>query len=62
MLIPHPPYLFGSEGEPVSSVRPEGLESWENKEGYVNEVKFANKNFSILKLQHVHYSRCKKGF
>ena len=43
MLIPHPPYLFGSEGEPVSSVRPEGLESWENKEGYINEVKFANK-------------------
>ena len=43
ILIPHPPYLFGPEGEPVSSVRPEGLESWENKEGYINEVKFANK-------------------
>ena len=43
ILIPHPPYLFGPEGEPVSSVRPEGLESWENKEGYINAVKFANK-------------------
>ena len=43
ILIPHPPYLFGSEGEAISSVRPQGLESWENKEGYVNSVKFANK-------------------
>jgi len=43
ILIPHPPYLFGPEGEAVSSVRPQGLESWENKEGYVNSVKFTNK-------------------
>ena len=43
IFIPHPPYLFGPEGEQVSSVRPEGLESWENKEGYINGVKFANK-------------------
>jgi len=48
ILIPHPPYIFGPEGEPVSSVRPQGLESWENKEGYINGVKFANK-----KIQHV---------
>ena len=43
ILVPHPPYLFGPEGESVSSVRPEGLESWEDKEGYINGVKFANK-------------------
>jgi len=43
MLVPHPPYLFSPEGEPVSSVRPQGLESWENQEGYINSVKFANK-------------------
>ena len=41
MLVPHPPYLFSPEGEPVSSVRPQGLESWENQEGYINSVKFA---------------------
>ena len=48
ILIPHPPYIFGPEGESISSVRPQGLESWENQEGYINSVKFANK-----KIQHV---------
>jgi len=43
ILIPHPPYLFGPEGEAVSSVRPQGLQSWEDKEGYVNSVKFTDK-------------------
>ena len=43
ILIPHPPYLFSPEGEAVSSVRPQGLQSWEDKEGYVNSVKFTNK-------------------
>jgi len=48
ILVPHPPYLFGPEGEPVSSVRPEGLQSWENKEGYINNVKFANKKITQI--------------
>ncbi|MBC8299129.1 MAG: sulfatase-like hydrolase/transferase [Pelagibacterales bacterium] len=43
ILVPHPPYLFGPEGESVSSVRPQGLESWQNEEGYINSIKFANK-------------------
>ena len=43
ILVPHPPFLFDSEGNPVSSVRPEGLESWQNEEGYINSIKFANK-------------------
>ena len=43
LLIPHPPYLFGPEGEPVSSVGPDGLVSWKDEEGYINAVKFANK-------------------
>ena len=43
ILIPHPPFLFDSEGNPISSVRPEGLESWQNKEGYIDSIKFANK-------------------
>ena len=43
ILVPHPPYLFSPEGEPVSSVRPQGLEDWDYKEGYINSVKFANK-------------------
>ena len=48
ILIPHPPNLFGPEGEPVSSVRPEGLESWDYKEGYINNLKFANKNIKQI--------------
>ena len=43
ILVPHPPYLFSPEGEPVSSIRPQGLEDWDYKEGYINSVKFANK-------------------
>ena len=43
ILIPHPPFLFDSEGNPISSARPEGLESWQNKEGYINSITFANK-------------------
>ncbi len=48
ILIPHPPYLFSSEGEPVSSVRPQGLESWEDKDGYINGVKFSNKKIKQI--------------
>jgi len=43
-LLPHPPYIFGPNGE---SVTPESLElgseNWKNKEAYLNQVKFANK-------------------
>ena len=48
ILVPHPPYIFGPEGEAVSSVRPQGLESWQDKEGYVNSVKFANKKITQI--------------
>ena len=48
ILIPHPPYLFGPEGEAISSVRPQGLESWQDKEGYINGVKFANKKITQI--------------
>ena len=47
-LIPHPPYVFGPEGEAVSSVRPQGLTSWQNKDGYVNSVIFANKKITQI--------------
>jgi len=43
-LIPHPPFIFGPNGE---SATPESLElgsnNWKNKEAYLNQVKFANK-------------------
>ena len=47
-LIPHPPYVFGAEGEALNLVRPQGLESWQNKEGYINGVMFANKKITQI--------------
>lgn len=44
IVSPHPPYLFGPNGE---SVNPEflaiGAASWDNKSGYVNQVQYINK-------------------
>lgn len=44
ILSPHPPYLFGPNGE---STTPEllsiGANSWNNKPGYVNQVQYINK-------------------
>ena len=44
LFLPHPPYLFGPNGESMS---PEllsiGARSWEDKSGYVNQVQFTNK-------------------
>ena len=43
-LLPHPPYLFGANGE---SVTPEflsiGSGSWKDKSGYVHQVQYTNK-------------------
>jgi hypothetical protein len=44
MYIPHPPFLFGPNGEnvvPDNSVLG-GLQSWESKTGYINQLKFAS--------------------
>ena len=43
MYVPHPPFLFGPNGE---SITPDhggisGLQSWENPEGYTNQLIFA---------------------
>ena len=45
-LLPHPPFMFGPNGEPM---QPESLAPgaaatvWEDKSKYLNQVKFANK-------------------
>ena len=44
ILIPHYPYRFGPNGEdiPLGTFEP-GMEVWDEKKGYLNQVKFANK-------------------
>lgn len=43
-ILPHPPYVFGEDGEPVT---PKSLsldaDVWDDKPSYVNQVKFSNK-------------------
>ena len=44
ILLPHPPYFFGPNGEPIN---PEelSLDLWDKK-GYLNNIKFANKKIT----------------
>ena len=45
-LLPHPPFMFGPNGEPmqVKSLAPGAAATiWEDKSKYLNQVKFANK-------------------
>jgi len=44
LLIPHAPFIFGPNGEEVSAETLEmGIESWENKKGYLDQVIFGDK-------------------
>jgi hypothetical protein len=52
IVCPHPPYLFNAEGNPANNTpqgyKPDGLEMWQLKKPYVEQVKFVN-----TKLQHI---------
>jgi len=50
MYVPHPPFLFGPNGEHISPDRRDisGLQSWENQDGYTNQLIFATKQISIV--------------
>lgn len=43
LIIPHPPFLFGSNGEPAEASTLDLTGGWENTEAYVNQLIFANK-------------------
>jgi hypothetical protein len=46
ILLPHPPFQFGPNGEEIDPTKIEISDDWNNKEGYINQVKFANKKIS----------------
>lgn len=46
ILLPHPPFQFGPNGEEIIPTKIEISDDWSNTEGYINQVKFANKKIS----------------
>tara|TARA_Y100000996_G_scaffold280387_1_gene221197 strand:- start:1960 stop:3570 length:1611 start_codon:yes stop_codon:yes gene_type:complete len=44
ILLPHAPYIFGPNGEHVSSGNSLNSEPWNERVAYVNQIKFLNKN------------------
>lgn len=46
LILPHPPYLFGPNGEHVESDTIEITDSWGDGVGYINQVMFANKKMT----------------
>lgn len=50
ILLPHPPYIFGPNGESITpgkpyllAGQPEGTRTWDSKEAFLDQVKFATK-------------------
>ena len=50
IYVPHPPFLFGPNGENVIPDHREisGLQDWENPSGYVNQLIYATNQVSIV--------------
>ncbi len=43
LVIPHPPYLFGPNGESITEIDDLDFNTWTNKKGYIDQLKFTNK-------------------
>ena len=50
LYVPHPPFLFGPNGENIIPDHREisGLQSWENTQGYINQLIYATNQVSIV--------------
>ena len=50
LYVPHPPFLFGPNGENIIPDHREisGLQSWENTQGYINQLIYATNQASIV--------------
>ena len=50
IMIPHPPFLFGPNGENIKPAHREisGLQSWKNPQGYINQLIYATNQVSVV--------------
>lgn len=48
IVSPHPPYVFGAQGEAVEYPSVPEKESWHNKDGYLNQLKFITRQTEEL--------------
>tara|TARA_B100000686_G_scaffold82765_1_gene89412 strand:- start:1805 stop:3409 length:1605 start_codon:yes stop_codon:yes gene_type:complete len=48
MLLPHPPYIFGPNGEHVTPGNSSSGVDWNEREAHIDQVKFANKKLMEL--------------
>ncbi len=50
VYVPHPPFLFGPNGENVIPDHREisGLQSWENPQGYINQLIYATNETTVV--------------
>lgn len=48
IVFPHPPFIFGPNGESVDYSKIKNGDDYSNKEGYINQVKFVNKEVEKL--------------
>jgi len=49
IVVPHPPFLFGPNGESITPNNREisGLQTWDNPQGYINQLIYATNQVSI---------------
>ena len=50
LYVPHPPFIFGPNGENVTPDHSEisGLQSWENPQGYLNQLIYATNEITMV--------------
>lgn len=48
LYVPHPPFIFGKNGENITPIHRgiSGLQSWENSEGYINQLIYSTSEIS----------------